>query len=92
MYNLSMKNSDNNKFEVDFSKMDASIKDLLDVIVKQEFSEKKNIKEEPRKRVKKKLNVDSTRDLMIETKELRQKGRNAEKNNEINLDDLKNNK
>ena len=92
MYNLKKKNSDNNKFEVDFSKMDASIKDLLDVIVKQEFGEKKNIKEEPRKRVKKKLNVDLIRQLLIETKELQQKGRNAEKNNEIDLDDLKNNK
>ena len=87
-----MKNSDNNKFEVDFSKMDASIKDLLDVIVKQEFNAKKNVKEVSRKRVKKKLNVDLIRQLLIETKELQQKGRNADKNNEIITDDLKNNK
>ena len=92
MYNQLMKNSDNNKFEVDFSKMDASIKDLLDVIVKQEFNAKKNVKEVSRKRVKKKLNVDLIRQLLIETKELQQKGRNADKNNEIITDDLKNNK
>ena len=69
------------KMEIDFTKMDASIKELLDVLMVNHKNKMQQMQTEtPKQRVKKKLNVDLIRQVLQETREI-QKNKTTKNNN-----------